>query len=365
MSFHFIHTADLQIGKKFGQFPDHIALKLQDARMEVVRKIAELATECNADAILVAGDCFETISVSDETLRRFRVMTEKFSGKWVLLPGNHDYAAAESPWSRLKRMGLPNNITIADEPEQVTINDHVVILPAPLKRRQEVVDLTEWFDEHPTDENVIKVGLAHGSVEGILPDSNSIKNPIAADRCEKARLDYFALGDWHGCKEISEKTWYAGTPEPDRFRDNMPGYVLDVKISHAGASPKVEPVPIANYFWQTKDIEILPNNVDEVSKIFADDNLRRTVLKLKLSGTVDLATSAAIEESCKELGARVVHLDLIDELLIEPSSSDFDGLDTSGFVGIAFDKLKAMQSDKAKRALSLLYSLYHQNKGGA
>ena len=80
MSFHFIHTADLQIGKKFGQFPDNIASKLQDVRMEVVKKIAELATKRNADAILIAGDCFETISVSDETLRRFRVMTEGFWG---------------------------------------------------------------------------------------------------------------------------------------------------------------------------------------------------------------------------------------------------------------------------------------------
>ena len=226
--------------------------------------------------------------------------------------------------------------------------------------------MTEWFDGHQTSENMIRVGLAHGSVEGILPESSNMANPIAADRCNKARLDYLALGDWHGYKKISEKTWYAGTPEPDRFPPNEPGYVLDVRISHAGALPKVEPVPIANYFWKTKDIEILPNNVDEVSKIFDDDDIQRTVLKLKLRGIVDLATSAAIEESCKELEARVVHLELIDdELLIEPSSRDFEGLDVSGFVGGAFDKLKAMQSDEAKRALSLLYSLYHKNKGGA
>ena len=83
MSFHFIHTADLQIGKKFGKFPDNIASKLQEARLEVVKKIAELATKHNVDAVLVAGDCFETISVSDNTLRRFKFMTEGFNGKWV------------------------------------------------------------------------------------------------------------------------------------------------------------------------------------------------------------------------------------------------------------------------------------------
>ena len=72
MSFRFIHTADLQIGKKFGQFPANIASRLQDARFEIVEKIAELAIERHAEAILVAGDCFDTISVSNETLRRFK-----------------------------------------------------------------------------------------------------------------------------------------------------------------------------------------------------------------------------------------------------------------------------------------------------
>lgn len=359
MSFHFIHTADLQIGKKFGNFPDNIALKLQDARMEVVKEIAKRATNLNVDAILVAGDCFETISVSDETLRRFKVMTENFHGKWIMLPGNHDYAAAESPWSRFKRMGLPDNIIIADEPKQLIVNDNAVILPAPLKRKQEVVDLTGWFDTHDNDRSLIRVGLAHGSVEGA---SLSTNNPISADRCEKARLDYLALGDWHGHKKISEKTWYSGTPEPDSFTKNEPGYILEVKIDHAGALPQVDPIPIAKYCWKTKNIEILTG--DEVKKIFADKNLERTVLQLKSDGTVDLATHASIEEDLENLRARVLHLELINELLVEPSSSDFDGLDTSGFVGSAFDKLKAMQSDQiTTRALSLLYSLYKRNKG--
>ena len=363
MSFHFIHTADLQIGKKFGNFPDEVALTLQNARLEVVKKIAELATKLNVDAILVAGDCFETISVSDKTLRRFKLMTKNFNGTWVLLPGNHDYAAAESPWSRLRELELPDNIFIVDKPKPLLIDSKAVILPAPLQRRQEVADLTEWFDTHDTDRSLIRVGLAHGSVENILPKSSNIANPIAPDRCEQARLDYLALGDWHGHKKISEKMWYAGTPEPDRFPANEPGYILDVKIDHAGALPQVDPVPIAKYRWETKNIEILQGN--EISKIFNDKNLDCTVLKLKLSGTVSLATLESIKNDCEDLGVSVLHLELIDELLIEPSSSDLDGLDTSGFVGIAFDKLKAMQSDQAKRALSLLYSLYHQNKGGA
>ena len=361
MSFHFIHTADLQIGKKFGQFPPNIASRLQDARFEIVKKIAELAIERDVEAILVAGDCFETISVSDATLRRFKAITENFRGKWILLPGNHDHAGVESPWIRLRKLNLPDNIIIVDESKPFKLNDKTVILPAPLQRKQEATDLTKWFDTCDTDKELIRVGLAHGSVKEFSKDSHA-KNPIATDRCERAHLDYLALGDWHGHKQISEKMWYAGTPEPDRFRDNEPGYVLDVRIDQAGDQPQVEPVPVAQYRWKTKSIDVLSG--DEVKKIYADKDLGGTVLELELSGTVNLATSASIAEDCEELRARVLYLDLKkDKLCLEPSPSDFDAINASGFIGTAFDKLKEMKSESAKKALSILYRLYQQHKG--
>ena len=59
------------------------------------------------------------------------------------------------------------------------------------------------------------------------------------DRAATARLDYLALGDWHGTRRIDARTWYSGTPEPDRFKANEPGNVLQVDIARAGAEPIV------------------------------------------------------------------------------------------------------------------------------
>ena len=69
----------------------------------------------------------------------------------------------------------------------------------------------------------MRVGLAHGSVQGILADDIDSANPIAPDRATRARLDYLALGDWHGCKRIDDRTGTAATPEPDRFKANDSG----------------------------------------------------------------------------------------------------------------------------------------------
>ena len=195
----FIHTADWQIGKLFGTIPDEARALLARQRIETIKRIADLANDNDADAVLVAGDVFETIAVADETIRRTVNALEAFRGPWVLLPGNHDAALAESPWTRMRRFGLPENVILATVPEPIGLaNGRLTILPAPLQRRHEAVDLTAWFDAGPSGDGAVRVGLAHGSIAGFLPAEAEAQNPIAHDRAERARLDYLALGDWHG-----------------------------------------------------------------------------------------------------------------------------------------------------------------------
>ena len=370
MGFRFLHTADLQIAKGFGQFPPDVAAVLRAERLETLKRIASLAKDLAVDAVLVAGDCFDDIAVADETLRRFKVALEPFEGTWVLLPGNHDPAIAESPWSRLKRLSLPANVIIADEPTPIAIGDEAVVLPAPLRRRRDAADLTDWFDAAVTKDGQVRVGLAHGSVGEFLPESSEASNPIALDRAERARLDYLALGDWHGRLQVSERTWYSGTPEPDRFRSNEPGYVLDVTIKNPGGAPLVEAIPVATYRWMQRTIEIVPDGVEEVRNAIgvADAELAHLVLRLDLQGTIDLATRAALDEALGDLRARMLHLDENDAgLILEPTDDDLDAIDTAGFVRVAMDrlreKLQGPQVETARRALALLYGLHHRSGG--
>ncbi|HYN38931.1 MAG TPA: DNA repair exonuclease, partial [Rhodospirillales bacterium] len=238
MSIGFIHTADWQLGAPFGFIPGDAGAALREARFAVVQRIAALACERAADAVLVAGDVFDGNAVSEATLSRaLDAMAAPFHGPWVLLPGNHDAALAESVWTRLAaRRDLPPNVVLATEPRPLALADgRLVVLPAPLRRRHEDADLTGWFDGAATPAGCVRVGLAHGSVEGRLPDGAEIHNPIAADRAARARLDWLALGDWHGTCFLDRRTAYAGTPEPDRFKDNDPGAVLFVRIAAAGS----------------------------------------------------------------------------------------------------------------------------------
>ncbi len=393
MAFRFLHTADLQIGKGFGRFPADVAAILREQRLASLNAVAVLARERCVDAVLVAGDCFDDIAVSDETLRRFVVALEAFKGPWILLPGNHDPAIAESPWSRLRRMAsppLPGNVIIADEPQPIVLRGDVTVLPAPLKRKRDAADLTDWFDGALTAAGSIRIGLAHGSMREFLPEASDAANPIAFDRDRRARLDYLALGDWHGTLRISQRTWYSGTHEADSFRDNAPGFVLEVSIDQAGAEPQVMKVPVGVYKWRRAHLTITPGGVDEVDKILElgpdmePADLERRLFRVTLEGTVDLQTRAALDARLADLGARVRYLEeTSDNLILEPTDADLDAIDGNGFIRVAMERLRARamgaspvmgqvraagdaesegasQADDARRALALLYGLHQE-----
>ena len=371
----FVHTADWQIGKLFGTIPDEARALLVRQRIETVKRIAQFANENKADAVLVAGDVFETNAVADETIRRTVNALEAFRGPWVLLPGNHDAALAESPWTRMRRFGLPDNVILATVPEPIELaNGRLAVLPAPLRRRHEAVDLTAWFDDAESVGGAIRVGLAHGSVAGFLPAEAEAPNPIAHDRAERARLDYLALGDWHGTLRIGPRTWYAGTPEPDRFKANDPGNALVVRIDSPGAAPVVDKVRVGRFDWC--ELRIAIHDATDVAAVSdavkaLGEPLDTRVVSLTLEGAVDFATRAAVNETLDDLRARVHHLGIDDDLLIaEPSEDDLDRIDTLGFVRSAIDTLRARAADPAdgdrqtaRLALQVLFMEHRRQDG--
>ena len=197
MTVKIIHTADWQIGKQFGFIAQDAGAIVRVQRLKTVEEIAKLAVERRVDAVIVAGDVFENNTLANDTLRKtVQAMRYFKDGKWILLPGNHDPASAESAWTRLERIGIPENIVVATSEEPIFLGEKgLAVLPTPLHRKHEVRDLTESFGSRKTSDGVIRVGLAHGSVENVLSGEWDAKNPIATDRASLAKLDYLALGD--------------------------------------------------------------------------------------------------------------------------------------------------------------------------
>ncbi len=344
-----LHTADWQIGRQYGQFDPEDGALLADARFDTVARIAALATTRQVDAVLVAGDVFDTQTVSERSIRRLFGAMAGYRGPWVLIAGNHDARLADSVWTRAARLGcVPPNV---HQPDGVLALPEagIAVLAAPLTQRHTYDDVTAGFDHLATPPGLLRVGLAHGSVSGRLPEDIDSANPIAPDRAARAALDYLALGDWHGCLQIDARTWYAGTPEPERFRANEPGHVLEVEIDAPAADPVVTRHAVGRYVWTAWQVRLeVPADVDALAARLTT-LASHHVLSLAVSGHASLATRARLDEAVGAAAARVraIRLDT-SELALEPDTDDIAALGARGYVAELFDELRALQQDPAQ-----------------
>ena len=365
----FLHTADWQIGRQYSRFETDDAVALSEARFAAVERLAALAAEEQVDAVLVAGDIFDAQTLSERTLHRTFLALSAYPGPWLMLPGNHDAALAESIWARASRIGaIPANVHLLQAaPPYVMESIATVILPAPLTQRQTHDDLTAWFDNAVTPEGYLRIGLAHGSVTGQLAESIDSPNPIASERAASARLDYLALGDWHGLKQIDTRTWYSGTPEADRFRknfqNNAAGQALLVSLEDAGAEPQVRPVTIGQHGWHqwqrhmavASDVEAL---LAELGALPA-----KSVLDLTLDGQLDLASYRHLEQALSAAAGKHRSLQVhTTELALAPTAEDIAALHADGYVGKVIAELQARQKSDSERetaneALAILAGL--------
>ena len=341
-----LHTADWQIGRVFAQFEPDDAAALFEARFAVVERLASIATDRGVDAILVAGDVFDAQTVADKTIRRLFNAMQGYTGTWILMPGNHDAALAESVWSRAQRLGaIPGNVMVCLEPKPIVVAGKFTLLPAPLTQRHTYVDLTEWFAAHVSTDGLPRIGLAHGSVQGILPEEVDSANPIAAGRAQGAGLAYLALGDWHGTKQVDDKTWYAGTPESDRFKANESGQALLVAIDTAAQEPLVTAIPTGKFGWHLIERQIaVDSDVDEVVRTL-DTAGSSDVIHVRLSGTCNLTGHRKLSASlgATRAKARAVLWDAA-ALRLEPTEEDIQALNADGFVGEVIQELREQQS---------------------
>jgi DNA repair exonuclease SbcCD nuclease subunit len=352
----FIHTADWQIGAQFGQFDPAEATHLAEARFDTVRTIAALATDRKADAVLVAGDVFDQQTVSDTVIRRLFGALSGFTGPWYLLPGNHDAAIAESVWTRAQRLGcVPVNAHLILTPGVINNDElRLSLVCAPLTQRNTFDDTTVFFDHAQSPEGYFRVGLAHGSVQGILPDTVDSANPLAPKRAEMAKLDYLALGDWHGTLQVDDRTWYAGTHEQDRFRANDPGNALEVTLEAPGKGAQVTPVRVGTFRWQRWDETIsVPSDVDVLKKRL--EQLAETdVLRIEVAGTADLACAEAVRFAIEETRARVRALrSNTSALQVLPTDAELAAIGgQGGYVANVVASLRDLQSDPAQAAVA-------------
>ncbi|MFT5064558.1 MAG: DNA repair exonuclease SbcCD nuclease subunit [Yoonia sp.] len=298
----FVHAADIHLGKPFGNFDEDTRAALKSARLDAVHAIGALAISRDAEFVVIAGDTFDAEAPPSRLVKRALDAMAAFPDlTWIWMPGNHDSLAAIDLWERLER-DKPDNVILATTPETIEIGEDVAILPAPPAVRAPGYDLTEWMGSADTGTR-IRIGLAHGGVThfGSHDDGLAV---IPPDRAETSDLDYLALGDWHGQMRITPRTWYAGGPEADGFKEHAAAGVLLVDIDQRGDAPRVEQVPLGKYAWHRIEVGFFSGNDPVAILEEALPKIERdfTLVRFIGTGRLGLSELAALRTACQTLG---------------------------------------------------------------
>jgi hypothetical protein len=225
------------------------------------------------------------------------------------------------------------------------------------------------MDKAATPEGAIRIGMAHGSVQGFGSEGEA-SNYVTPGRADDAGLAYLAMGDWHRQIKINDRCWYSGTPEPDQFK--LPpnavtslcngGSALLVEINGPKMVPVVSPIPTGRYHWHRVEKTVTEDaQIDRLeSELRAlDPDLSKIVVDLRVTGAVSLSGRRAFEERIlQSVGAAVRGL-RFDEagLVLNPSEQDLDEIDHAGFVRVAADRLKVMASDISNQSRAHIAAL--------
>lgn len=347
VTFRFLHSSDLHLGKPFGFLPEDIRHRLREARHGAIARLAAAARGQEAAVILLAGDTFDAETPAPATRRQaLQAMAAEGDMTWVLLPGNHDSLAASELW-RLVASESPPNLRLALTPAPIRLAPGVTLLPAPVTARRPGRDLTGWFDAAPSEG--IRIGLAHGPVQEFGEAASGL---IAPDRAARAGLDWLALGDWHGEIRIGPRTAYPGTPERDGFRHDGPGTALAVTIDASGAAPRARSLPVGAFDWRAPTLDLLPglDPLTALAALLPPAGARRDALvNLSLRGRLGpegrAALAAALAQAAPDFGWLGWDAGGLET---QVDTGDLDLIDRAGALRAAAEALHAEARDPAR-----------------
>lgn len=277
-----LHTADFHMDSPFEGLPGAKAAVRRSEQRALLRRMAELAEDEKADAVLLAGDLFDSDNSYYETGEELVRTLRYISAPVFISPGNHDFYSPRSPWARL----------------EFSSNVHIF-------RNSRI----EYFDFSEKGFRVFGAGFTDRSCKGLLdgftlgkkpgvvdimcihgdpgkPDSRY--NGVGIDQIAASNLDYIGFGHVHGASGLLKagNTWYStpGCPEGRGFDETGEKTVNIISIDNGECSLETRCISSRKY-------EIMELDVSSIDPMLAmrmelpDDTLR-DVYRVVLKGNV-------------------------------------------------------------------------------
>jgi DNA repair exonuclease SbcCD nuclease subunit len=250
-----LHTADVHLGSRHADLGDRAAA-LRERRFAAFAATIDLAIEAKVDAVLIAGDLFDSNVQPKRSVERVAAELARLVAKkirTVIIPGTHDVYSRSSIFRAFDLAALAGSSSDDDlvtvlTPDRPDVHlgaiDAVVfgrVFPTARAPHSPLEGLDAAADERAT----WKVGMVHGAI-AIPGKTDRDDVVITTGEIAASGLHYLALGHWHSFQEgIAGATpWaYPGAPEPVALDQDRAGNVLLVELEMTGGRPDVRITP--------------------------------------------------------------------------------------------------------------------------
>ena len=372
-SLRIFHTSDVHLGLKFTRSTYELATQdaLVAARINTLATMVDLANKNQCDLFVIAGDLFDTIRVTKKLVKAAAEVLRQCEGVVVTLPGNHDYlnTSDDELWSTFEEhLGEGHILLQSDDPCDLRRLDlNVVIYPGICRSKHSEANAIGWIkDAVEIDVGVVRIGVAHGSLDGLSPDFDGKYFPMTRAELENSGMHAWLLGHTHirfPDKESGkgDRLFFPSVPEPDGFDCDHDGFAWIIDVQDNG-NVSYESIQTGTFRFQRIDVVLnSENDFDQLRKQFKKMRPAQDLVKLSLSGRVpgDLFDSLANLEN--ELADCVFHLEMKSEsMLREIDATEIDKEFTEG--SFPHQLLRQLASESDALAVQIAYELIEENK---
>ncbi len=313
-----IHTSDIHLDSPLSaRLPRD---KIRERRGELLgnfRRLADEAVRLGAGAIIIAGDLFDTESVTKRAVSAILDTVRRAANvEFFILPGNHDTKVFESA----EFSGLANlHIFARGETATYECGEGVTVTGISPCREG-------MFDALRLDAEKTNIVVLHGEIRD---KSSEAEESIGLSEAAKRNIDYMALGHYHSysARRIDERgiAVYSGTPEGRGFDEaGECGYVLiDTNkgslthrfVKFARRHMRIVPVDLCGI---SRTSEITDRAEAALRDVPSSD-----IVRLELRGRFIPGLWKDTEALGRAFGDRFYHFEVKDSSVISVNPSDY------------------------------------------
>ena len=332
-------TGDNHIGRRFDSMPD-IRAQLIASRFASFEGMVKRAEAEGCDFFVITGDLFDRISGITKTdmVRTIDILSE-FSGRILVLPGNHDYYTGdEKVWQDFESYAAAHtNIILLKEYrvypfelEGETLEVYPAFCDSHYGKENRLGWIRGALAEAPDREDCYRVGIAHGALESVTPDMKGVYFPMGLTELNAIPVDAWLIGHTHipypkleAEKELGGyRIFNAGTHEQLDLHNDTEGNAFVITLTQQDGITSVTSKRIITGAMHYYDLSCRLSAAEETRLAEALGELLApcedaSVVRVHLSGSLSAGDYEERYAIAKAAGARFLHCEILLEDLTE------------------------------------------------